>query len=245
MKDVIVIKIGGRVAQKLPASFLQQLKIWQEAGKKIIIVHGGGIAIEKLMKERQLVSQKINGLRVTSQKAMFVVKTALLDGVGIQLTKQFKKANIDALQLVHHLGTVVTTDFLDYETYGYVGQVPTIHPDYLKQLLEDGMTPILACLGKTEKGEYLNINADHLATAVASSMRAEELILMTDVKGVLEDEEVLKELAVSQVRQKIETGIIKGGMIPKIESAVQTVLSGVNRVLIGDNLSTGTVIMEG
>lgn len=245
MKDLIVIKIGGVAAQKLSSEFLQQLKTWQVAGKKLIIVHGGGVVIESLMQERQLTSQKINGLRVTSKEAMFVVETALLDLVGQQLTKQFKKVNIDALQLQHHLGAVVTADFLDYETYGYVGQVTQIHPAYLQQLLADGMVPVLASLGQTLGGEYLNINADYLATAVASSLGAEELILMTDVKGVLEDEQVLPELATSQVAQKIEAGIIKGGMIPKIESAAKTVLSGVNRVLIGDNLSTGTFITEG
>ena len=245
MKDLIVIKIGGVAAQKLSASFLQQVKNWQAAGKKLVIVHGGGVAIESLMKDRQLTSQKINGLRVTGKEDLFVVQTALLDVVGQQLTKQFKQANIDAVQLSSHLGQVVEADFLDQETYGYVGNVSQVHPHYLQQLLADGMVPVLASLGQTADGQWLNINADYLATAVASSLAAEELILMTDVKGVLEDKKVLPELPSSQVAQKIQDGIIKGGMIPKIESAVQTVLSGVNRVLIGDNLSSGTLITEG
>lgn len=245
MKDLIVIKIGGVAAQKLSASFLQQIKNWQAAGKKLVIVHGGGVAIESLMKDRQLTSQKINGLRVTGKEDLFVVQTALLDVVGQQLVKQFKQANIDAVQLSSHLGHVVQADFLDQATYGYVGDVSSIHPHYLQQLLADGMVPVLASLGQTAAGQWLNINADYLATAVASSLEADELILMTDVKGVLEDKKVLAELSTSQVQQKIQDGIIKGGMIPKIESAVQTVLSGVNRVLIGDNLSSGTLITEG
>ena len=105
------------------------------------------------------------------------------------------------------------------------------------------MLPVLASLGYSKDGELLNINADYLATAVAVALEAEKLVLMTDVKGVLENGVVLDSLTSTEFQEKIDQGIITGGMIPKIESAVNTVLAGVGEVLIGDNLVTGTSII--
>ena len=235
MKDVIVIKIGGVAAQKLSTKFIKQMQAWIAAGKKIVVVHGGGLVINQLMKERQLPTRKVKGLRVT----------ALLGQVGRTLTQELNDSDIESLQLVSHLGKTVSADFINKDLYGYVGQVTAIQTAYLEQLLAEDIVPVLASLGENAAGELLNINADYLAAAVASSLQAEKLILMTDIEGVLEDKKVLPQILTSQVSKKIQTGVIKGGMIPKIESAVQTVLSGVGQVLIGDNLSTGTLIAEG
>lgn len=245
MKDIIVIKIGGVAAQELSPACLKQIKSWQAAGKGIVIVHGGGLAINRLMKQRQLPTRKVKGLRVTSQTDMPIIRQALMELVGQQLNKQLHHAGIDSLQLDAHLGETVQADFINQAVYGYVGQVTSIKSDYLKELLDAGLVPLLASLGQTKQGQALNINADYLAAAVARELQAEKLILMTDTAGVLEKEEVLPRLLTSQVAIKIQTGIIRGGMIPKIESAVQTVLSGVGQVLIGDNLVTGTLIAEG
>ena len=229
MKDVIVIKIGGVAAQKLSDKFIKQMQDWIAAGKKIVIVHGGGLVINQLMKERQLPTRKIKGLRVTAKSDLPIIEQALLGQVGRTLTQELNDS----------------ADFIDKDLYGYVGQVKVIQTAYLEQLLAEDIVPVLASLGGNAAGEFLNINADYLAAAVASSLQAEKLILMTDIEGVLEDKKVLPRLLTSQVSKKIQTGVIKGGMIPKIESAVQTVLSGVGQVLIGDNLLTGTLIAEG
>ena len=232
MKDVIVIKIGGVAAQKLSDKFIKQMQEWIAAGKKIVIVHGGGLVINQLMKERQLPDLPI-------------IEQALLGQVGRTLTQELNDSDIESVQLASHLGKTVSADFIDKELYGYVGDVTAIQTAYLEQLLDADIVPVLASLGENSSGDLLNINADYLAAAVASSLQAEKLILMTDIEGVLEDQKVLPQLLTSQVSKKIQTGVIKGGMIPKIESAVQTVLSGVGQVLIGDNLLTGTLIAEG
>ena len=245
MKDVIVIKIGGVAAQKLSTKFIKQMQAWIAAGKKIVVVHGGGLVINQLMKERQLPTRKVKGLRVTAKSDLPIIEQALLGQVGRTLTQELNDSDIESLQLVSHLGKTVSADFIDKDLYGYVGQVKAIQTAYLEQLLAADMVPVLASLGENDAGELLNINADYLAAAVASSLQAEKLILMTDIEGVLEDKKVLPQLLTSQVSKKIQTGVIKGGMIPKIESAVQTVLSGVGQVLIGDNLLTGTLIAEG
>ena len=245
MKDVIVIKIGGVAAQKLSDKFIKQMQEWIAAGKKIVVVHGGGLVINQLMKERQLPTRKVKGLRVTAKSDLPIIEQALLGQVGRTLTQELNDSDIESLQLVSHLGKTVSADFIDKDLYGYVGQVTAIQTAYLEQLLAADMVPVLASLGQNAAGELLNINADYLAAAVASSLQAEKLILMTDIEGVLEDKKVLPQILTIQVSKKIQTGVIKGGMIPKIESAVQTVLSGVGQVLIGDNLLTGTLIAEG
>lgn len=244
MKEIIVIKIGGVASQQLDAAFLNQVKTWKQEGKQLLIVHGGGFAINKLMKERHVPVTKIKGLRVTSLKDMQLVSQALLDIVGHDLTKKLNQSGVDSVQLRADLEKVVEAKFLDQATYGFVGQVSQIHINHLRQMLADDMVPVLASLGYTTDGQMLNINADYLATAVATALSANQLILMTDVKGVLENGAVLDSLSVQAVQDKIDQGVITGGMIPKIESAANTVLAGVGQVRIGDNLETGTVICK-
>ena len=163
--------------------------------------------------------------------------------VGENLTEKLNQSSIDSIQLLSNIKRVVTADFLDKETYGYVGDVSNIQIPILEQMLDNNMLPVLASLGYSKDGELLNINADYLATAVAVALEAEKLVLMTDVKGVLENGVVLDSLTSTEFQEKIDQGIITGGMIPKIESAVNTVLAGVGEVLIGDNLVTGTSII--
>lgn len=244
MKEIIVIKIGGVASQRLDAAFLNQVKTWKQEGKQLLIIHGGGFAINKLMKERHVPVTKIKGLRVTSLKDMQLVSQALLDIVGHDLTKKLNQSGVDSVQLRADLEKVVEAKFLDQATYGFVGQVSQIHIKHLRQMLADDMVPVLASLGYTTDGQMLNINADYLATAVAIALSANQLILMTDVKGVLENGAVLDSLSVQAVQDKIDQGVITGGMIPKIESAANTVLAGVGQVRIGDNLETGTVICK-
>ena len=244
MSQTIVIKIGGVASQQLSQDFLNQVKAWKNEGHRLVIVHGGGYAINKLMKEQAIPVKKINGLRVTSQSDMALVHHALVEQVGLDISKKLLKMDIDSIQLKASLARIVEAEFLDQETLGYVGKVCQIHPTFLDLVLEDDFVPILASLGYTKSGQELNINADYLATAVASALKADRLILMTDVPGVLENKQVLDVLKVSDVQEKIDQEIISGGMIPKIQSAVETVLAGVGQVLIGDNLSTGTIIKE-
>ncbi len=142
------------------------------------------------------------------------------------------------------LPDLVHADFLDQETYDFVGEVKNITNQTLVALLSQGKIPLIPSLGYSEQGDLLNINADYLARAVAISLGAKKLILMTDVKGVLENDQVLDHLNLVDVHKKIDSGVITGGMIPKIQSAVQTVESGVEQVIIGDNLTDGTIIKE-
>ena len=206
--------------------------------------HGGGFAINQLMEEHDITIHKVNSLRVTSQSDMVLIKEALVDIVGKNLASQLTQAGFPIYQVVDELPDLVHADFLDQEIYGYVGEVKSITNQTLVAFLSQGKIPLIPSLGYSEQGDLLNINADYLARAVAISLGSKKLILMTDVKGVLENGQVLNHLNIVDVQKKIDSGVITGGMIPKIQSAVQTVKSGVDQVIIGDNLTDGTIIKE-
>ena len=242
--EYIVIKIGGVASKQLTPEILAKLSEWQQAGQKVVIVHGGGFAINQLMEENHIPIHKVNGLRVTSQSDMTLIKEALVDIVGKNLASQLTQVGLPDYQVIDELPDLVHADFLDQETYGFVGEVKNITNQTLVTLLSQGKIPLIPSLGYSEEGDLLNINADYLARAVAISLGAKKLILMTDVKGVLENGQVLKHLNIEDVQKKIDSGVITGGMIPKSQSAVQTVESGVEQVVIGDNLTDGTIIKE-
>ena len=242
--EYIVIKIGGVASKQLTPEILTKLSEWQQAGQKIIIVHGGGFAINQLMEEHDIPIHKVNGLRVTSQSDMRLIKEALVDIVGKNLAGELTQVGLPAYQVIDELSDLVRADFLNQEVYGFVGEVKNITNQTLVVLLAQGKIPLIPSLGYSEQGDLLNINADYLARAVAISLGAKKLILMTDVKGVLENGQVLNHLNIEDVQKKIDSGVITGGMIPKIQSAVQTVKSGVEQVIIGDNLTDGTIIKE-
>ena len=240
----IVIKIGGVASKQLTPEILTKLSEWQRASQKIIIIHGGGFAINQLMEAHHIPIHKVNGLRVTGKSDMSLIKEALVDIVGKNLAGQLTTAGLPAYQLVDELPDLVHADFLDQETYGFVGEVKSITNQTLVSILSQDKLPLIPSLGYSEQGDLLNINADYLARAVAISLGAKKLILMTDVKGVLENGQVLNHLNLVDVQEKIDSGVVTGGMIPKIQSAVQTVESGVEQVIIGDNLTDGTIIKE-
>ena len=242
--EYIVIKIGGVASKQLTPEILTKLSEWQQAGQKIIIIHGGGFAINQLMEENHIPIHKVNGLRVTGQSDMALIREALVDIVGKNLAGELTTAGLPAYQVIDELPDLVHADFFDQETYGFVGEVKNIANQTLVALLAQGKIPLIPILGYSEQGDLLNINADYLARAVAISLGAKKLILMTDVKGVLENGQVLNHLNLVDVQEKIDSGVVTGGMIPKIQSAVQTVESGVEQVIIGDNLTDGTIIKE-
>lgn len=242
MNKIIVIKMGGIATKNITPETIQQLQIWIKQRYKIIIVHGGGKVIEELLINAGHTTIKKDGLRITSQSDLPIIKEALFNHVGAQLTAYLKKQNIAVNHLKEKQLSFIQAEYLNYKIYGSVGTSIQINPNYINDLLNKNNIPVLASLGTHINGELININADHLATAIAISLKAQKLILMTDVKGVIENGKLINRLHINEVQTKIKENIITGGMIPKIESAVDTVKAGVNKVIIGDNLLTGTVI---
>ncbi|MCG2085900.1 acetylglutamate kinase [Staphylococcus epidermidis] len=242
MKNIIVIKLGGIAIENLNDAFIQQIKAWHLENKKIIIVHGGGQVISDLLTKNNHSTIKIDGMRVTAKNDLPIIYDALINIVGHQLLVRLKESNLEFFQFKEKIKELVSAEFLNKNIYGYVGKVKEINTMLLENILSRDIIPIITSLGVNEQGEYLNVNADHLATAIAKKLKVEKLVYMTDVPGVIEKDKTLATLTIKEAKTKIENKIITGGMIPKIESAIQTVESGVESILIASTLQKGTII---
>ena len=242
MKNIIVIKLGGIAIENLNDAFIQQIKAWHLENKKIIIVHGVGQVISDLLTKNNHSTIKIDGMRVTAKNDLPIIYDALINIVGHQLLVRLKESNLEFFQFKEKIKELVSAEFLNKNIYGYVGKVKEINTMLLENILSRDIIPIITSLGVNEQGEYLNVNADHLATAIAKKLKVEKLVYMTDVPGVIEKDKTLATLTIKEAKTKIENKIITGGMIPKIESAIQTVESGVESILIANNLQKGTII---
>ena len=240
MNQIIVIKMGGIAIKHLSKNTIMQIKNWIKQNDQIIIVHGGGNVIESLLMKANHPTVKKDGLRVTAKEDLPIIKDALFNHVGQKLTSDLKAANLNVKQLREDQLSIIQADYLNYQHYGSVGKNIQVNVNAIQNYLIQNMIPVISSIGTHQDGELININADHLAIAIA--MKARKLILMTDVKGVIEHGTLIKRLNINHVQSKIDNHIITGGMIPKINSAVSTVKSGVQEVIIGDNLLTGTII---
>ena len=245
MTAPLVIKIGGVASTQLDQTFIDQLLKWQAQGQPLVLVHGGGFAITEALAAAGLDTTKVNGQRVTPKDHLPLIEAALLERVGVSIKDSLRQAGLPVIQLGSDLEDVIQADYLDRDLYGYVGQVKQIQTAWLEALMSQGNIPLLASLGYSSQGQVLNVNADYLATAVAVALGAQELILMTDVPGVLIDGQVVPKLTSQSLQQLKATGQITGGMIPKLESACQTAAAGVGQVRISDQLTGGTIVQKG
>ncbi|WP_348920258.1 acetylglutamate kinase [Enterococcus rotai] len=243
MKKVIVIKMGGVASDNLTKSFFEQVDHWQKTGKKVVIVHGGGHYISEMMQRLNVPVTIQEGLRITTEETLKITQMVLIGQVQPMITTHFQQEGFSVVGLNASCGQIITGTFLDKNTLGAVGEVTQVDTELLEHLLETKHIPIIAPLGLTETGEWLNINADHVACKVAEELQAEKLYLLTDVPGVKKENQWLKEITTSDVSKLKTANIIKGGMLPKLESAVTAIKGGVKEVHITNKLQhAGTII---
>lgn len=244
---IIVIKIGGVASHQLSMGFFQQLKNWRQEGKEIVLIHGGGHYVSEMLEKLQIPIQKRNGLRVTTKETLEVTKMVLIGQVQPCITSFLQAHQLPAIGLNASDGHLVTGQFLSKETYGLVGKVATVQTDVLHDLLEKGYIPVIAPLGLLEKtdDQWLNINADAVACEVASALKAEALYLLTDVPGIQHQDQWLEELSIHQIEELKQAESLSGGMLPKVESAMQALLSGVEQVIITNDLENQGTRMRG
>jgi acetylglutamate kinase len=245
MKKVIVIKMGGVASDNLTKSFFSQIEQWQKAGKKVVIVHGGGHYISEMMQRLNVPVKIQDGLRITTEETLKITQMVLIGQVQPMITTYFQQEGFSVVGLNASCGQIITGSFLNKEIFGAVGEVEQVDTELLEHLVERNHIPIIAPLGLTQTGDWLNINADQVACKVAEELQAEKLYLLTDVPGVKKEEQWLKELAINEINELKKKNIIKGGMLPKIESAVSAIQGGVKEVHITNQLqNTGTTIHE-
>ncbi|ARK23930.1 acetylglutamate kinase [Sporosarcina sp. P37] len=237
-----VIKLGGSMLDELSESFFHRVKEMQADGIQLLIVHGGGPNINQELAEREIASTVVNGFRVTSAEAIGIVQSILIGQVNPALVHRFNQEGIQAVGLSGFDANLFTCDLLDFETYGYVGEIREVKTDILDTLLDAGVIPVISCIGATASGEALNVNADTVASQIALAVNAESLLLVTDTPGIRIHDEPQAEVRPEAIRGWIKTEEIYGGMIPKVMAAIDCLEAGIPSVQIVGQQLNGTVI---
>ncbi len=240
----MVIKLGGSMLEELNDNFFNNLKRLQDAGNDIVIVHGGGPAINKALAKNDVTSTVVNGIRVTTKEAVSVVQSTLIGQVNPALVHQLNKGGIGAIGLSGYDGKLFTCTLLDEELYGFVGEIQHVRTELLETFLTAGLVPVISCIGATDDGTPLNINADTVASKVALTIKADSLLLVTDTSGIKIQNEVQPVASPSEIAQWIGTSEIYGGMIPKVRAALDCLGAGIPSVQIVDQQLKGTTIQS-
>jgi acetylglutamate kinase len=257
-QKTIVVKYGGNAMTGGGTDdFSQDIVLMKQTGIDPVVVHGGGPQIGAMLKKLDIQSRFIDGLRVTDEVAVEVVEMVLTGSINKRIVTAINAAGGRAVGLSGKDGNMVVarklaltkTDAVTGKTIvedlGFVGEPENVNPEILYTMMKSEIIPVIAPIGVGPKGETYNINADTVAGAVASAVKAERLILLTDVEGVLDqDKKLISRLAAREARALIENGTISGGMIPKIRTAIEAVESGVHAAVILDGRIPHVLLLE-
>lgn len=243
-KKRMVIKLGGSMLEGLNETFFQHLKEVQQT-YDVIIVHGGGPAINEALAQANIATHKIDGIRVTDEQAIHLVANTLIGEVNPMLVGQLNQAGIKAIGLNGQDAKLLRCHYLNKEVFGYVGEIDTVNMAILEQLQALNILPVVACIGATNTGQLLNINGDTVACDVALANQADELLFVTDVDGIRIEDVSIQQTTAQQIQGWITTGAIYGGMIPKVEAAMTCVDAGIPAVkIVGATLQGTTILKE-
>lgn len=249
---IIVVKYGGNamISEELRETVINDIVLMKCVGFKPIVVHGGGPDITKFLERLGEESKFVNGLRYTDEKAIEVVQMVLGGKVNKDLVSLIEKAGGKAIGLCGMDGSLLKAKKLEGTVdLGYVGEITSVNTDILNMALSSDYIPVVGsvALGENDNSLY-NINADLCAAKIAAALKAEKLILLTDVPGVLRDskdpDSLISVLRLHQVPKLSFEGIIKGGMIPKIDCCVEAVRMGVERAHIIDGRIPHSILLE-
>jgi len=253
-RKTVVIKFGGNamVDEQLKSSFAQDIVLLKQVGVNPVIVHGGGPQIGKLLDQIGKKSQFIEGMRVTDHETMDVVEMVLGGLVNKQIVSLINSHGGRAVGLTGKDGGLINARKMKLasanaqsQDLGQVGEVDTIDPAVVKMLDDDDFIPVIAPIGVGKDGTSYNINADLVASKLASVLGAEKLLLLTNTQGVLDPEgNLLTGITARETDHLIKQGIIHGGMLPKVNCALDAVKSGVKTSQIIDGRVKHSVLLE-
>ncbi len=243
---IVVIKLGGHAmgSDEAMEVFARDVVLMRQVGVNPVIVHGGGPMINQMLEKLQIKSDFVGGKRVTDAATMEVVEMVLSGRVNKRIVQAINRQGGRAVGLSGKDASLIICDPAD-PALGLVGEPNTVDPAILHTLFRDDTIPVIAPLGAGRNGETYNINGDTAAGAVAAALRADRLLLLTDVDGVKDENgEVLTDLTASQIHDMIRDGVIAGGMIPKTETALKALEDGVRAVVIIDGRAPNAVLLE-
>ena len=242
----VVIKLGGHAMGSDAAmeSFASDVVLMRQVGVNPVVVHGGGPMINDMLRRLDIQSEFVNGKRVTDAATMDVVEMVLSGVVNKRIVQAINRAGGRAVGLSGKDANLMMCDQTDPDL-GLVGTPAQIDPSILRTLFEQSMIPVIAPLGAGREGETFNINGDTAAGAIAGALKADRLLLLTDVSGVKNAAgEVVTDLTADQIRALTQEGVIAGGMIPKTETALDAIASGVRAVVILDGRASNACLLE-
>lgn len=248
---IVVVKYGGNAMTnaELKEAVMSDIVLLTEVGIKVVLVHGGSPEINAMLKRVGIESKFIGGLRYTDKETIDIVKMVLCGKLNKELVSALQLHGAKALGLCGIDGQMIMAEKLDSDVdLGYVGQIQKITTKPILDALNNGYVPIISTVATSADGQSYNINADTAAARIASCLRAENLILMTDIAGLLKDKDdprtLIPTVNVSDVPYLKKTGIISGGMIPKIECCVEAVRRGVKKTSIIDGRIPHSILIE-
>lgn len=246
---VVVVKYGGNAMtnDELKQAVMSDIVLLSTVGMKIVLVHGGGPEINTMLNRVGKESKFVNGLRYTDEETVDIVQMVLCGKVNKGLVDMLYQHKGNAVGLCGIDGHMIEAKQLNPDL-GLVGEITKIDATIIQNSLDNGYIPVISTVGIGEDGTIYNINADTAAARIAAEMKAESLILMTDIAGLLEDKNdestLIQTVGVSEVSYLKERGIISGGMIPKIDCCVEAVRRGVKKANIIDGRIPHSILIE-
>ena len=246
---IIVVKYGGNamINEDLKKAVMGDIVLLSLIGIKVVLVHGGGPEISEMLKKIGKQSEFVNGLRVTDAETADIVQMVLAGKINKTRVSLLQNTGGRAIGLSGADGHMIEAKQLD-PALGYVGEITNIDTRLITDVLEKGYIPVISTVGCDSEGNVYNINADTAASRIAGMLKAESLISMTDISGILRDKEdpssLISQIQVSDAPTLMRDGVISGGMIPKVECCIEAIRRGVNRVFIIDGRIPHSILIE-
>jgi len=250
--QTVVIKYGGNAMteERLKRSFAQNVVMMKQVGINPVVVHGGGPQIGEMLKKLAIESEFLDGMRVTNADTMDVVEMVLGGAVNKSIVSLLNQVGGRAIGLTGKDSDLIHARPMQLpgratDALGYVGEVERIDTSVIEVLAADNIIPVIAPIGTDASGASYNINADLVASSIAISLNASRLLLLTNTPGILdENEELLTGLTSKDIQALIENGTLRGGMLPKVQCALDAVEAGVSSVVIIDGRVEHAVLLE-
>lgn len=246
---IIVVKYGGNamISEELKLQVMEDLVLLWLIGVKPVLVHGGGPEISDMLKKVGKQSEFVDGLRVTDKETAEIVQMVLAGKINKQLVNLLGEFGGNAVGISGIDGHLIEARVKD-ERLGFVGEITNVNVQPILDLIEKEYIPVVSTVGCDKEGNVYNINADTAASYIAGAMKAERLITMTDIPGILRDvndpDSIIKRVTTEEAHQLFRDGIISGGMIPKVECCIEAIERGVRRVTILDGRVPHALLLE-
>ncbi len=246
---IVVVKYGGNamINEQLKQQVMEDIVLLWLIGVKVVLVHGGGPEINELMTRLGKKAEFVNGLRVTDRETIDIVQMVLAGKVNKTLVNLLEMKGGKAIGLSGMDGRLIQAAVKD-ERLGYVGEVTHIHAKPILDLLEKGYIPVISTIGCDRQGNAYNINGDTAAAHIAGALQAQRLIMMTDIAGILRDKDdpstLIPEMTLEEANELMASGVVSGGMIPKLACCVTAIHAGVKNVVIMDGRVPHSILME-